>query len=90
LQVDAGIRSADILMCSEPPFFCKMFLGQRLSYKATDASGVMHEMKAFTRPPESSVGIRGGLRKRIFGYIGNPFGAYLLPGEPQDGTLANM
>lgn len=54
LQVDAGIRSADILMCSEPPFFCKMFLGQRLSYKATNASGVMHEMKAFTRPPESS------------------------------------
>lgn len=26
-EVDAGIRSADILMCSEPPFFCKMFLG---------------------------------------------------------------
>ena len=33
LQVDAGIRSADILMCSEPPFFCQMFLGRRLSHR---------------------------------------------------------
>ncbi|CAJ1405204.1 unnamed protein product [Effrenium voratum] len=50
-EVDEGVRKADVLMCSEPPFFCQMFLG---------------------------------MGKTIFGYIGNPFGAYLLPGQPQE------
>merc|ERR1712151_1149329 len=49
-QSDPGFASADVLMCSEPPFFCLFFIG-------------------FGKP--------------VFGYIGNPFGAYLLPGEPQ-------
>jgi len=50
-EVDEGIHSADLLMCTEPPFFCQMFRG---------------------------------LGKPILGYFGNPFGAYLLPGVPQE------
>eukprot|EP00434_Breviolum_minutum_P035485 symbB.v1.2.031413.t1/scaffold3643.1/size52769/5 len=50
-QADEGIHSADLLMCTEPPFFCQMFRG---------------------------------LGKPILGYFGNPFGAYLLPGVPQE------
>jgi len=50
-QTDPDVTHADILLCSEPPFFCLMFLK---------------------------------LRKPMFGYIGNPFGAYLLPGQAQE------
>ncbi|CAE8595634.1 unnamed protein product, partial [Polarella glacialis] len=50
-RADEGIREADVLMCSEPPFFCLLFLE---------------------------------LDKPIFGYFGNPFGAYLEPGGPQE------
>merc|ERR1712232_639236 len=50
-QGDPGFMRADVLMCSEPPFLCLLFLG-------------------FGKP--------------VFGYIGNPFGAYLLPGKPQE------
>jgi len=54
---DLGIQGADILMCSEPPFFCALL---------------------------------SGLGKPVFGYIGNPFGAYLRPGRPQEQFYARF
>lgn len=54
---DAGIQAADILLCSEPAFFCTMF---------------------------------PTLGKPIFAYIGNPFGAYLLPSEPQEAFYSDF
>merc|ERR1712019_188352 len=48
---DPSVVSADMLLCSEPPFFCRVF---------------------------------AALGKPVMGYFANPFGAYLLPGAPQE------
>lgn len=56
-RADPGVQQADVLMCSEPPFFCNLF---------------------------------PSLGKPIFGYIGNPFGAYLLPGAPQENFYSSF